>query len=112
MVSYTDLILPPVPSPDVRQWGTLVDHSHRGHRLGMAVKIRNLQQLAGVDSDRVRVLTCNTETNDYMVDINVALGFEAVEVCPMLELRIENADAASNEPVGSGQRAQVSAATT
>jgi len=107
VVAYTDLILPPVPSPDVWQWGTLVHRGHRGHRLGMAVKVRNLRQLATADPGRVRVLTCNAETNRHMVDINVRLGFEAIEVCPMFELRLDNAVGAP-----AGQRAQVSAATT
>lgn len=106
VVAYTDLILPPPPSPDVWQWGTLVHRDHRGHRLGMAVKVRNLQQLVAADSGRVRVLTCNAETNRHMVDINVRLGFEAIEVCPMMELRIENTVGAHK------QQAQVSAATT
>ncbi|MEP7191764.1 MAG: GNAT family N-acetyltransferase [Actinomycetota bacterium] len=89
VVAFTDLILPRAPSPDVWQWGTLVHRDHRGHRLGMAVKVRNLQQLAATDPGRVRILTSNAETNRYMVDINVRLGFEAVEVCPMFELRTQ-----------------------
>jgi len=107
VVAYTDLILPPDPSPDVWQWGTLVHRGHRGHRLGTAVKVGNLQRLASADSGRTRVLTCNAETNRHMVDINVRLGFEAIEVCPMFELRINNAVRAPIE-----HRAQVSASTT
>jgi len=99
--------MPPEPSPDVWQWGTLVDRGHRGHRLGTAVKVRNLQQLAAVGSGRVRVLTCNAETNHHMVDINVRLGFEAVEVAPMFELRIDSSVDPRKE-----QLAQVSASTT
>jgi GNAT superfamily N-acetyltransferase len=107
VVAYTDLVLPPLPSVDVWQWGTLVHRNHRGHRLGMAVKVRNLAQLAGADTGRVRVLTSNAETNAQMVDINLRLGFEAVEVCPMFELRIDSSAAGRGE-----QRAQVSAATS
>ena len=111
VVAYTDLILPPSPNPDVWQWGTLVHRDHRGHRLGLALKARNLQMLAAADPGRARVVTCNAETNHHMVDINVRLGFEAIEVCPMFELRI---DAAAGRVAGTqGQRrAQVSAATT
>lgn len=107
VVAYSDLILPPVPSHDVWQWGTLVHRDHRGHRLGMAVKVANLEQLATSDPARVRVLTSNAETNRHMVDINERLGFEAVEVCPMLELRLDEPAPAPTE-----QRAQVSAANT
>jgi GNAT superfamily N-acetyltransferase len=106
VVAYTDLVLSPPPSQDVWQWGTLVHRDHRGHRLGMAMKVRNLEQLAAVGSGRVRILTCNAETNRHMVDINVRLGFEAIEVCPMMELRIENTVGAPRK------QAQVSAATT
>ena len=97
----------PEPSPDVWQWGPLVHRDHRGHRLGTAVKVRNLQQLAAARSRRLRVLTCNAETNHHMVDINVRLGFEAVEVAPMFELRIDSSVGPRTE-----QRAQVSASTT
>ena len=71
------------------------------------VKVRNLQQLAAAGSGRVRVLTCNAQTNHHMVDINVRLGFEAVEVTPMFELRIDSSVGPRTE-----QRAQVSASTT
>ena len=97
----------PEPSPDVWQRGTLVHRDHRGHRLGTAVKVRNLQELAAARSRRLRVLTCNAETNHHMVDINVRLGFEAIEVAPMFELRIDTAVGERGERV-----AQVSASTT
>ena len=32
--------------------------------------------------ERELVVTTNDETNAFMVDINLALGFEAVELCP------------------------------
>ena len=115
VVAYTDLMMPPAPNRDVHQWGTLVHREHRGHRLGMAVKVRNLEQLATASFGRTRVLTCNAETNGYMVDINVRIGFEAIEVCPMFELRIDKAaDKAAARVAGAQgrQRAQVSAATT
>jgi GNAT superfamily N-acetyltransferase len=63
VVAYSDLIAPPPPSRYVWQWGTLVHRAHRGNRLGMAVKVRNLQRLADADRSRVRVLTSNAETN-------------------------------------------------
>ena len=106
-VAYTDLIVPPEPSPDVWQWGTLVHREHRGHRLGMAVKVRNLQRLAAADTCRARVLTSNAETNSHMVDINARLGFEAIEVRPMFELRLDDGIATP-----AGRSPQVRAATS
>lgn len=94
VVAYTDLILPPPPSRDVWQWGTLVHREHRGHRLGLALKARNLQRLAELAPSRVRVLTSNAETNRYMVDINERFGFQAIEVLPMLHLDLDLATAA------------------
>lgn len=107
VVAYSDLIVPPGPSPDVWQWGTLVHREHRGHRLGIAVKVRNLQRLAAADTGRVRVLTSNAETNSHMVDINLRLGFEAIEVCPMFELRLDDSVAAP-----AGESPQIRAATS
>ena len=88
VVAYSELALSPAPNQDVWQWGTLVHREHRGHRLGLALKATNIQRLAQLAPDRQRVLTCNAETNHHMVDINESLGFQAVEVVPMLELKL------------------------
>jgi GNAT superfamily N-acetyltransferase len=64
----------------VDQWGTLVDPAHRGHRLGMAVKCAQLTALSGLVPGKRFIETTNAETNTHMVAINVALGFEIVEV--------------------------------
>lgn len=79
IVAYTQLV---VPSHDQRfayQWGTLVHRDHRGHRLGMAVKVANLQAVQrDVGADGRRVATWNAEVNDHMIDINARLGFVPV----------------------------------
>ncbi|MDP9694159.1 UNVERIFIED_ORG: GNAT superfamily N-acetyltransferase [Arthrobacter globiformis] len=54
---------------------TLVAKAHRGHRLGMLVKVRNLRRLQQDHPDVERVLTFNAAENDHMLAINVALGF-------------------------------------
>lgn len=54
---------------------TIVAREHRGHRLGMLIKIRNLRELMARRPDVVRVHTWNAEENDHMLAINVALGF-------------------------------------
>ncbi|MBA2640322.1 MAG: GNAT family N-acetyltransferase [Nocardioidaceae bacterium] len=61
------------------QSGTLVRPEHRGHRLGLAMKVRNLQRLLAHD-DRERLLhTWNEQGNAPMIAVNTRLGFEPVE---------------------------------
>ncbi|WP_420112139.1 GNAT family N-acetyltransferase [Pseudactinotalea sp.] len=57
------------------QDNTIVRADHRGHRLGMWLKAANLQRLAQERPGSARVHTWNAEENDYMLSINVALGF-------------------------------------
>jgi GNAT superfamily N-acetyltransferase len=79
VAAYTDLVLPAADPSVVFQWGTLVLPEHRGHRLGMAVKVANLLELERRDPGRTRVKTMNDEQNPWMVKINVDLGFRIVE---------------------------------
>jgi GNAT superfamily N-acetyltransferase len=87
VVAYNDLVIPRDDRPNVYQWGTLVRPEHRGHRLGMAVKARGLQELQKhlgerLGTERTRVSTCNAEQNAAMVGINERLGFTPIEVTP------------------------------
>ncbi|MGI8523484.1 MAG: GNAT family N-acetyltransferase [Nocardioides sp.] len=59
----------------VDQWGTLVHPSHRGRRLGMALKCAGLRAIAEQAPGKRFVTTTNAETNAPMVSINEALGF-------------------------------------
>lgn len=79
VAAYTDLSLPSGDTHVVFQWGTLVLPEHRGHRLGMAVKVGNLEALARLAPERRSVLTMNDEQNPWMVEINKDLGFEIIE---------------------------------
>ncbi len=79
VAAYTDLAWPQVDQDVVFQWGTLVLPEHRGHRLGMAVKVANLEELARLAPERKHVLTMNDEQNPWMVRINKDLGFEIIE---------------------------------
>lgn len=74
LAAYSVLELAPGKPWLAEQDDTLVASSHRGHRLGMLVKIANLRRLAGYPDVR-RVTTFNAAENDHMLAINVALGF-------------------------------------
>ena len=89
VAAYNDLVIPPGDLPNVWQWGTLVVAEHRGHRLGLAVKARGLQELQRrVGPERTRVVTGNAEQNAHMIAINERLGFRPVEVAPAFLLRV------------------------
>jgi GNAT superfamily N-acetyltransferase len=80
VVGQTTLAVPSDEPDIVIQWGTIVHPDHRGHRLGMAVKARNLRALQEAFGDRSRVITENSEQNDHMLAINIAMGFQPVEL--------------------------------
>jgi hypothetical protein len=73
---------------NIPQWGTLVRREDRGHRLGLAIKVRNLQELQGTNLPHRRIVTCNAETNAQMVGINELLGFRPVELMAQFQLRL------------------------
>ena len=74
VAGFTELSLLP-DSPAVEQWDTIVLAPHRGHRLGMRLKLANLVALDELDPTRERIYTWNADENEHMLAINVALGF-------------------------------------
>ncbi|MBJ7359107.1 GNAT family N-acetyltransferase [Nocardioides sp.] len=79
VVAYTNFGVNNEGSPRAYQWGTLVRPEHRGHRLGIAVKVANLRQLQRERPDLGQVVTWNAEVNSHMVGVNEAIGFVPVE---------------------------------
>ncbi|GAB3929312.1 GNAT family N-acetyltransferase [Microlunatus endophyticus] len=62
--------------PEISQWGTIVHPDHRGHRLGMAMKVAAYRRAEQLAPGKEFVVTDNAETNRWMIDINVDLGFQ------------------------------------
>jgi GNAT superfamily N-acetyltransferase len=75
LVAFTELALPADHPAEGWQWSTLVLREHRGHRLGLAVKLANLDVLADVAPAVGVVITGNAQENWPMVAINDRLGF-------------------------------------
>jgi hypothetical protein len=48
---------------------------HRGHKLGMLLKVANLAHLEREYPGRSSVITWNAEENRFMLDVNEAVGF-------------------------------------
>jgi len=73
-------------------WGyqfiTAVTREHRGHRLGLLVKVAMLDLLADAEPAMRRILTENADSNQYMIDINAALGFEVLDEWQSWELDV------------------------
>jgi GNAT superfamily N-acetyltransferase len=79
VVAYTAVGVPSLEPGRCYQWGTLVDPTHRGHRLGLAVKVANLRHLRAAVPSLRSMTTFNAEVNAHMVAINEQLGFRPVE---------------------------------
>lgn len=76
VVAQSMLMVPDHDPVFIHQWGTLVRRDHRGHRLGLAVKVANLRALQrDLDTTGRRVVTWNAEVNGPMIEINERLGF-------------------------------------
>lgn len=74
IAAYTTLAVPS-RSAKAEQHDTLVAVHHRGHRLGLLVKIAALRRLAEIAPDVRRILTWNAGENYHMLAINSAMGF-------------------------------------
>ncbi|MDR7084369.1 GNAT superfamily N-acetyltransferase [Arthrobacter ginsengisoli] len=76
LAAYSVLQLTPAKPWLADQDDTLVAADHRGHRLGMLVKIINLRRLLAEYPAVERVITYNAAENEHMLAINIALGFQ------------------------------------
>lgn len=75
LVGYSDLAVPLDSTRAATQEDTLVLVEHRGHRLGMLLKIANLLQLEQLSPQTPAVTTFNAEENRPMLRVNEAIGF-------------------------------------
>jgi GNAT superfamily N-acetyltransferase len=75
VVAYTDIGFAASQPDPAFQWTTIVDRSHRGHRLGALVKVANLRLLRRESPTTRLILTWNADSNAHMIAINDALGF-------------------------------------
>lgn len=78
LAGFTMLEVPAESHRAVMQEDTLVLKEHRGHRLGMVLKVANLLHLERESPGHPSVLTFNAEENRFMLDTNEAVGFVPV----------------------------------
>jgi RimJ/RimL family protein N-acetyltransferase len=78
VVGHTLLVFPGGGDDEVYQWDTLVLPTHRGHALGLALKVKTMLESADLLEGRRRITTYNAAGNEAMIRVNEALGFEQV----------------------------------
>ena len=88
VVAAQSTLAAPRDNPDGHQWGTFVHREHRGHRLGLAVKVAGLRAVQRTSPHLTRVITQNAETNRWMIAINEELGYRPVEASVELVRRL------------------------
>jgi GNAT superfamily N-acetyltransferase len=88
MAGYTELYVGSGDPVNAFQWGTLVAKEHRGHRLGLALKVHNQLEMQRSHPERRIVHTWNAEQNTAMNAVNAELGFRPVELAHELHRRI------------------------
>jgi GNAT superfamily N-acetyltransferase len=78
LVAFTQLAVADVRPHDAWQWATIVVKEHRGHRLGLAVKLANIEHLAREFPSAWRISTGNAQENAPMISVNDRMGFQVV----------------------------------
>jgi RimJ/RimL family protein N-acetyltransferase len=86
------------------QGDTAVAREHRGHRLGLLLKIEMMAWLAEVEPQVELVETWNQADNTHMIAVNEALGYRLDRVFHMHELQL---DATSEQQEAAPVLAQV-----
>lgn len=79
LVGNSELVIKPDSAGQVSQANTLVLRAHRGHRLGLALKLANLDALSAQFPLAVAVHTTTEDTNTPIIAVNEQLGFLPVE---------------------------------
>jgi GNAT superfamily N-acetyltransferase len=78
LVGITEIAIPRDVPQTAYQWDTVVLREHRGHRLGLWLKVANLRVLAEASPATQRISTWNADDNTHMIAVNEALGFQVV----------------------------------
>jgi RimJ/RimL family protein N-acetyltransferase len=80
LAGETELFFPEHDQVNAHQSGTLVAPAHRGHRLGLALKVRNHLEMQRVHTEPRVLHTWNAEENTAMNAVNARLGYRPVEL--------------------------------
>jgi RimJ/RimL family protein N-acetyltransferase len=79
LVALTELHVDPQTADWAHQGLTVVARAHRGHRLGLLVKVAMLELLADREPRLERIVTGNADSNAHMIAINDELGYQVLD---------------------------------
>jgi GNAT superfamily N-acetyltransferase len=88
LAGLTQIGADPLELPWARQFITAVTREHRGHRLGLLVKVDMLDYLATTEPDVRHILTDNADENQHMIAINAELGYHILDEQQSWELDV------------------------
>lgn len=88
LVAFTDITVYATAPAHGGQRDTLVAPEHRGHCLGMLIKLANLARARREHPLMREITTWNADSNPYMVAINAATGFRPLDRWAEWELDI------------------------
>ena len=88
MGGHTIVITHPLRPYVGLQADTAVARHHRGHRLGLLLKIDMMRWLAEVEPQLKIIETWNNIDNKFMINVNEALGYRLSRIFNMYELRV------------------------
>jgi len=89
LVAFSEIAVVEAEPTEAWQWATLVLPEHRGHRLGLATKLANLENLHDRFPAVRRVITGNAAQNTTMIAVNDMMGFEVVADQTLWERRVQ-----------------------
>lgn len=78
LAGHTQLVFSETDPRDAYQWDTLVLPDHRGHGLGLSLKVHAMRESADLLESRRYVHTYNAASNGPMIAVNEAMGFRQV----------------------------------
>jgi GNAT superfamily N-acetyltransferase len=79
MAGLTQVAIDPADPGWAYQELTAVARQHRGHRLGLLLKLAMLAWLGRAEPQLHTILTGNADANEHMIAINEALGYEVLD---------------------------------
>ena len=91
LAGHTVVVVPPWDPVRGEQGDTAVAREHRGHRLGLALKIEMMRWLAEAEPQLEVIETWNNVDNTLMIRVNEALGYRLSREFAMFERKLRAA---------------------